>query len=223
VPADDNAHAAVPDGARPRRRRPLVELAIAFTRVGLLGFGGGPSFIPLLQRETQARGWLDTNGFMDALAFGNALPGPIATKLAGYVGFRVAGVPGAIVALAGLTVPTIVAIVALINTYLALEHLAWVQAALAGIRPVVLALVALVVIEFAPSALALVRGRRRSAAAADAAGGRRFAIRAASAARAVLALLAFAVAVTTDVHPGLLILAGGVLGVTVHRGTRRRA
>lgn len=200
-PAARPSGATAPVGSGPR---PLLALAVAFTRVGLLGFGGGPSFIPLMQRETEARGWLDAKGFLDALAFGNALPGPIATKLAGYIGFRVAGVPGALVALAGLTVPTIVAIVALINAYLALEHLRPVQAALAGIRPVVLALVALVVIEFAPGALGRASRSRGFLA------------------KLALALAAFAAAVGTDLHPGALILLGGAAGVVAHRSARER-
>jgi chromate transporter len=129
----------------------LAALAVAFAKVGVFGFGGGPSFIPLIQREVEAHGWLSREAFLDAFAFGNALPGPIATKLAGYVGYRVAGWTGAWVALLGLTVPTIVAIVGLAALYVQhQDSRGW--GFLTGLRPVVIALLVYTV-AFAPSAL----------------------------------------------------------------------
>ncbi len=172
---------------------------LAFGRAGLFGFGGGPSFIPLVEREVLAHRWLTREGFLDAFAFGNALPGPITTKLAGYVGYRVAGWPGAIAALAGLTVPTILAMVALSALYLRYQDAAPVERFLAGLRPVVIALLVLVVLGFAPSALA-VRGDRWERAW-----------------RWSLAVGAFALAALLDVHPALLIIAGGLLGLLLAR------
>lgn len=53
--------------------------------------------------------------FGEVLAMGNALPGPIATKMAGYIGFEVAGVLGSLVALAATVIPTLVAMILLLN------------------------------------------------------------------------------------------------------------
>ena len=73
----------------------IWQLFVSFTKVGLFGFGGGPSMIPLIQEEVvDAQAWLTQDEFVDAFAFGNSLPGPIATKIAGYVGYQVAGVGG---------------------------------------------------------------------------------------------------------------------------------
>lgn len=132
----------------------VLQLLLAFTRVGLLGFGGGPSMIPLIEEEVVgAHGWLTPSEFLDAFAFGNALPGPIATKLAGYVGFEVAGLPGAVVALLGVTAPTIVLMLLLASLFRRVEgH--WAAAGfLGGVRPMNVALLALVIWQFAPSAL----------------------------------------------------------------------
>lgn len=66
-----------------------------FFRVGMLGFGGGPSSIPLVHKEVVEKyKWMNDDEFSDVLALGNALPGPIATKMAGYIGFRVGGFLG---------------------------------------------------------------------------------------------------------------------------------
>lgn len=177
----------------------LAALAVAFAKVGLFGFGGGPSFIPLIQREVEARGWLTREAFLDAFAFGNALPGPIATKLAGYVGYRVAGWIGALVALLALTVPTILAMVGLAALYVEYQDSPWVAGFLTGLRPVVIGLLVYTVVIFAPGALGPLRAWRSNVL------------------RWGLAIAAFVAAVAFGIHPGLLILAGGVAGMTLRR------
>lgn len=174
----------------------LLELLVSFSRIGLFGFGGGPAMIPLIQAEVVAlRGWLTPQEFLDAFAFGNALPGPIATKLAGYVGFVVAGWPGAVVALLALTVPTILAMVALSSVYARYrDHLA-VVLFLRGVRPIVIALLLLVVWDFAPSALGL---------PADWLGNWPLWL---------LAVASFVAAIKLHLHPALLIVAGGLIGM----------
>jgi chromate transporter len=173
----------------------LLDLFLAFARVGLLGFGGGPAMIPLIQVEVvDLRGWLAPTEFLDAFAFGNALPGPIATKLAGYVGYQVAGWPGAAAGLLGMTAPTIVAIVALASAYLRFKERPAVQRFLAGVRPVVVALLALVVWDFAPTALA-----------PGGFGWTQWPLWAIAGAALVASL-------RTKVHPALLIVLGGALG-----------
>ena len=64
----------------------------AFFRSGMLRFGGGPSSIPLVHKEVVGTfKWINDAEFSDVLALGNTLPGPIHTKMAGYIGYRVGG------------------------------------------------------------------------------------------------------------------------------------
>ena len=173
-----------------------LEVLWAFTRIGLLGFGGGPSMIPLIRVEVvDIHGWLTPEGFLDAFAFGNALPGPIATKLAGYAGYQAAGVPGALAGLLGITLPTILAMIALASLYARHRDQAAVKRFVAGVRPVVLALLALVAWDFAPAALTP-EGIAWSALPL------------------VLVMLAALYAtLRTNVHPAVLIVAGGCVGL----------
>jgi chromate transporter len=179
----------------------IFALFYSFAKVGLFGFGGGPSMIPLIQVEVvEVRAWLTRAEFLDAFAFGNALPGPIATKLAGYVGYQVSGVGGATAGLLGISLPTIIAMIALASLYRRYQDSPAFEGFLRGVRPVVVALLAVVVWEFAPSAL----GRPPQWLM-----------------NWPLWLLALAGAVLTiryKVHPAILIVVSGAFGMIFLRG-----
>src|SRR5690606_39908313 len=84
-------------------------LFLAFFRVGILGYGGGPASIPLIHKEVVSTyKWMKDEEFGDMLALANTLPGPIATKLAGYIGYRVSGILGLLNAVLATILPTIV-------------------------------------------------------------------------------------------------------------------
>ncbi|TDB03216.1 chromate transporter [Halomonas marinisediminis] len=84
------------------------ELFLAFFIPNIIGYGGGPAIIPLIEAEVVGHyGWLNAQEFAETLALGNALPSPIATKMAGQVGFEVAGVLGAMVAVFATAVPSL--------------------------------------------------------------------------------------------------------------------
>lgn len=132
----------------------FLELFVSFARVTVFGFGGGPSMIPLVRSEVvEIRAWLSPEAFLDAFAFGNALPGPIVTKLAFYVGHQVAGWPGAAAALMGATLPTLALILLVAQLVIRAKNNQSLKAAIEGIRPVVVALLLVVVWDFAPNAL----------------------------------------------------------------------
>ncbi|MCP1312843.1 MULTISPECIES: chromate transporter [unclassified Halomonas] len=84
------------------------QLFLAFFIPNIIGYGGGPAIIPLLEAEVVGRyGWMTSQGFAETLALGNALPSPIATKMAGYIGYEVAGVAGAVIAVLATVVPSL--------------------------------------------------------------------------------------------------------------------
>ncbi|WP_372612445.1 chromate transporter [Halomonas sp.] len=122
---------------------------MAFLRIGLFGFGGGPSMIPLVHQEVVKRhAWMDDEAFGDVLAIGNTLPGPIATKMAGYIGYRVGGVLGALSAVAAVIVPVIVAMIALLGLYARHGDQRWVQGMGQGVVPVVMVMMAQLTLDF---------------------------------------------------------------------------
>jgi len=119
------------------------ELLVTFTRCGVFGFGGGPSMIPLMQQEVvHGRAWLTDGEFVDLLAMGNALPGPITTKMAAVIGYQQAGVLGAAAGIVGMTAPTAVLMLVIAATVAAYRDSPRVQGALVAARPAVVALLA---------------------------------------------------------------------------------
>ncbi len=125
------------------------QLTASFFRIGLFAFGGGASVIPVLRDEVVTRhAWFDEEEFLDIYTLGSTLPGPIGSNLAGYIGFRLAGAAGAIIALAASVLPTAAAMIFLAALYSAYRDNVLVAGFLEGVRPVVIALLALVAVSF---------------------------------------------------------------------------
>lgn len=93
-----------------------VDIFLAFFIPGIIGYGGGPASIPLIENQVVSTyGWMTTAEFSDTLALGNALPGPIATKLAGYIGYEQGGILGACIALFATVGPSLILMLALLS------------------------------------------------------------------------------------------------------------
>lgn len=119
----------------------LWHLFVAFFRAANLSFGGGAAMIPLMQAEAVDNyHWMTNAQFADLIAVTNALPGPIATKIAAYLGYQVASWPGVIVALLATILPTVLVLIILGNILAKYSQSETLKAALKGVRPVVAAL-----------------------------------------------------------------------------------
>ncbi|MGA4721756.1 chromate transporter [Fictibacillus nanhaiensis] len=126
-----------------------LNLFLAFFRSGMLGYGGGPSSIPLVHKEVVGKyKWMNDEEFGDVLALGNTLPGPIATKMAGYIGYRVAGIIGLFIALLATILPTIILMILLLTSLREFKEQPWVQGMTKGVIPVVAVMLAVLTWQF---------------------------------------------------------------------------
>ncbi|ASS97984.1 transporter [Geobacillus thermocatenulatus] len=124
-------------------------LFLAFFRVGMLGYGGGPSSIPLVCAEAVTKyRWMTDEEFAEILAIANALPGPIATKMAGYIGYEQAVVLGAIVAVFASVAPSLILLMALLQLLYKWKDAPQVKRLTAYIRPAIAVMLALMAIDF---------------------------------------------------------------------------
>jgi len=121
-----------------KQQNAYAQLAMAMLRTGILGYGGGPSVMPLFRYEAVTRyKWLDDDEFGETLAIANALPGPIATKMAAYLGYKLKKTTGAVFAILFHILPSSIAMIALLSLVSVLSHSKIVAGMIAGVMPVV--------------------------------------------------------------------------------------
>lgn len=119
----------------------IWNLFFAMLKSGLLGYGGGPASIPIIQSQVvETYHFMTAQQFTDALALANTLPGPVATKLATFIGYQTGGLLGAFAALVGMVGPTTVGVILLVNVLTALKGNPHLQGLISAVRPVVVVL-----------------------------------------------------------------------------------
>ncbi len=119
-----------------------LELFISFFKVGLFSIGGGYASLPLIQNEVVVNhAWLSLKTFTDVITIAEMTPGPIALNAATFVGTKVAGTSGSIVATIGVILPSFLILSLLSYLYFKYQNLDAIQGMLQGIRPTVVALI----------------------------------------------------------------------------------
>lgn len=114
----------------------------------LLGYGGGPAIIPLIQHEVVANhGWLTEIEFSEILAMGNALPGPIAIKIAAYIGFNQGGVLGSAVAIFASVAPSLLLMLLLMGVLKRYKDSPQVQKLSQYVRPTIAVLMGVITVQ----------------------------------------------------------------------------
>nr|WP_263324703.1 chromate transporter [Neobacillus sp. Marseille-Q6967] len=122
----------------------------AFFVSSILGYGGGPASIPLVENEVVDHyGWMTTQEFSEVLAVGNSLPGPIATKLAAYIGYTEGGVLGSLIGLFATVAPSIILMLLLMAVLLKHKDKPQVKNISIIVRPVIAVLLGVMTFEFA--------------------------------------------------------------------------
>lgn len=182
----------------------LWDIFVLFTRVAMFSWGGGPASLALMQRETTAAGWVTSDEFADAVAVGNALPGPIAPQVSAFVGYKLAGIPGAIAAALGTVFPTTVLMLIMVIFFYGIKDSQTVQAMLKAVRPAVVGLLLWTAYDMAYTVWGVKKLGWQSAISLgwD---------------KALFALAAFAVLTFTNINPAVLVVVTAFLGFLLYR------
>ncbi|NQD65735.1 chromate transporter [Bacillus haikouensis] len=115
-----------------------VDLTIGFARTGVTGYGGGPSTIPLIEYEAVKKyGWMTEEEFGQTLALANTLPGPIATKMAAYIGYKVNGGLGAAVAILAHILPSLFGMLFMLGLLYKFRTSPIVSGMVQGVTPII--------------------------------------------------------------------------------------
>lgn len=193
----------------------LWQIFVLFTRVAMFSWGGGPASLALMQRESTSATWtppgqsepvpwITPDEFADAVAIGNAIPGPIAPQVSAYVGYKLAGVPGAITAAVGTVIPTTALMLVLIVLFFGIKNSPAIKAMLQAVRPVVVGLLLWTAYDMANT----VFGAQKLG------WGRAFAL---GWDKLLFAAGAFMLLTFTKINPAIIILATATLGFLLYR------
>lgn len=119
----------------------LWELFYTFFTIGAFTFGGGYAMIALIQSEVSAKGWLTQQQLVDFVAVAESTPGPIAVNMATFVGSRVAGFWGALLATFGVVLPSFAVILAVAKCFRRFQRSTLVKGAMSGLKPAVIGMI----------------------------------------------------------------------------------
>lgn len=120
-----------------------LQLFFSFLQVGLFSFGGGYAAMPLIQEQIVTKhGWLTMVEFTDLISISQMTPGPIAVNSATFVGNKIAGITGALVATAGCIFPSCIIVMSIAYIYLKNQNNQVVQEVLQSLHPAVIAMIA---------------------------------------------------------------------------------
>ena len=113
----------------------LLILFLTFLKIGALTFGGGYAMIPIIEEEVaKKRRWVSEIEILDIIAISESTPGPIAVNAATYVGYKVGGILGSIVATFGLAIPSFVIIFVISFFYKDFMQIKVLQAMFKGLK-----------------------------------------------------------------------------------------
>ncbi len=120
-----------------------LQLFWSFLQIGLFSFGGGYAAMPLIQEHVvTSHQWLSMPEFTDLITISQMTPGPIAINSATFVGIKIAGIPGAVVATLGCILPSCIIVTLIAKLYLKYRNMALLQGILNSLRPAVVAMIA---------------------------------------------------------------------------------
>ncbi|QIK52439.1 chromate transporter [Jeotgalibaca porci] len=121
----------------------LLELFWSFFKIGLFTIGGGYASLPLIENEiVNAKAWITVQEYTDIITISQISPGPIAINSATFVGTKVGGFIGAVIATLGVVAPSVIIALILARMYYKYRSVDTMQGVLAGLRPAVVALIA---------------------------------------------------------------------------------
>lgn len=125
------------------REKAGLTLFLIFSKIGLFTIGGGYAMIPLIEEEVvKKHGWITHQEFVDLLAVAQSLPGVFAVNMAIFVGYKLQGIKGCILSALGSILPSFIIILLIALFFQRFKEYQVVENIFKGIRPAVVALIA---------------------------------------------------------------------------------
>ena len=171
----------------------LIKIFLVFFKIGLFSFGGGYAMMPLFEKEIiNGLKWISYSDFIDIVAIAQTTPGPFAVNSATFIGNKLAGFWGSVVATFGVTLPSFIIMSIIFLTINKFRDSRTVKVSIRGIRPVVLALVLAAVVTIGKGAIIDYKS-------------------------VIIAVIAFILVRVKQLNPILIMAIGFVVGVFIYR------
>jgi len=171
----------------------LIRLFLAFAQIGLFAFGGGYAILPLIEKEiVNNLHWLTHKEFLEVVTISQLTPGPIAINAATFVGYKVSGIIGSAVATVSVCLPPVILVLIVVRFLKRFETNVWVNSALKGLRPAVVALIA-------SAAYSLIKGGGITEVKG-----------------LIIGIVSFVILRTKKLDPILILILAGVVGIIVY-------
>jgi chromate transporter len=131
----------------------LFEMFVSFFKIGAFTIGGGYAMLPLIQREVVTKKkWIKEEDFLDMVVVSQSAPGPLAVNISVFTGYKLMGIPGIFFTVLGATLPSFIIIILVASVFIGIESNPIVERIFSGIRPAVVALIAVPVINLSKAA-----------------------------------------------------------------------
>lgn len=168
-----------------------IQLFVVFFRVGLFTIGGGYAMLPMLRKEcVEKYGWATDDEMLDYFAIGQSTPGIIAVNTSTFIGYKKAGIIGALFSTIGMVTPSWIIIISIARLFEEFQDNIYVQNAFLGIRVVVVVLILNAVVRMGKKSIK-------------------------TTIQFVIMLLAFAIVAFTSLSPIVIVLTSGFLGIMI--------
>ena len=119
----------------------LVNLFLIFLKIGLFTVGGGYSMLPMIQKEVVAHGWMSESELINFLAVSEGTPGSMSINMSTFIGYKVSGVLGSVVATLGVVLPSFLIILIVVKYLTSFKDSKIVKGAMSGLKPAVVGLI----------------------------------------------------------------------------------
>lgn len=128
---------------------PLWQIFTVFAKIGAFTIGGGYAMIPLIQAEMSKRGWISEDELPDIVALSQSAPGVMAVNISIFAGHKLRGFKGSVAATLGSITPSFLIILGIAMFFTAFKDNPYVERAFMGIRPVVISLIVVPMVNMA--------------------------------------------------------------------------
>ncbi|WFA08679.1 chromate transporter [Tissierella sp. Yu-01] len=170
----------------------LFDLFLTFFKIGAFSFGGGYAMLPLIEEEIiEVHNWITHTEFIDIIAISEMTPGPIAVNSATFLGYKVAGISGSVIATLGVILPSFIVMSIIFHFVYKFKNSPYIDWIFKGIRPVVLGLIASAAVSVAKSTFIDIKS-------------------------VIIAIFLFYIVTFKKFNPILAIVVAGVLGVVLY-------